>query len=80
MNDMSKPTARPRYWCGPVAPTCQLCGKALVEAFVDGYSRSIGQWAFLDPACHERTGLGLGTGQGQRYDRQTDGRWMKTAG
>jgi hypothetical protein len=56
-----------------------LCKVKLADTFIDGKT-SYGPWGNLCPACHARHGVGLGTGKGQRYQRQPDGRWLKTQG
>lgn len=71
-------------WCGTPEKRCNLCGKPLERVFVDG--RVLGRtcWAIFCLECHDKHGVGLGVGLGQRYDRSEDaaGRveWVKTAG
>jgi len=36
-----------------------------------------GPWANMCCDCHARCGEGVGTGKGQLYEKQTDGRWLK---
>lgn len=70
---------RPIYWAG--SPTrCDLCGRPLGESFVDGRTKPRGQWGIMDPGCHAKYGYSLGPGYGQLYEKQEDGRWLKTEG
>lgn len=55
---------------------CDLCCAAITTKFVDGKT-VIGSWASMCITCHDRRGVGLGTGLGQRYEKQPDGRWAK---
>jgi hypothetical protein len=68
------------YWRSPVPRTCDMCGSPLHEQFVDGRIKGGTQWGYLDLKCHTARGMGFGVGKGQRYDRQEDGRWLKTEG
>lgn len=68
----------PRYWMSDVPTACDCCGIGIHSIFVDGATRK--GWANLHPTCHERIGVGLGVGKGQRYEKQDNGRWMKTGG
>jgi hypothetical protein len=78
---------QPRYWMSPAPVACDLVGEMpgphddIVKAgeFVDGRTQ-MGPWANMCITCHRRHGVGLGTGKGQRYTRQADGRWLKTGG
>lgn len=75
---MSSPMA-PRYWTGDPGSVCDLCNKPITTKFVDA-KLGMGGWGNVCPACHKRRGVGLGTGLGQEYTRQEDGRWLKTGG
>jgi hypothetical protein len=66
------------YWMGPVPLECQISGRVLGKRFVDG-STSRG-WAIMHPMAHADHGRGLGTGRGQLYEKQADGRWLKIEG
>lgn len=68
-----------RYWMGSEVTECDLCEKKITDEFVDGNVRGL-SWACMCPQCHASRGGGLGTGRGQRYERQDDGRWLKTGG
>jgi hypothetical protein len=74
----------PSYWCGDPPAQCDACRQQprVAEKFFD--ARTVrGPWAILCWPCHENPHIGLGklgTGFGQRYERQPDGRFLKTAG
>jgi hypothetical protein len=74
--------AAPRavYWLGTPPTICDLCQRPLADTFIDGAVKPQGSWGNLDLACHRKFGVGLGTGKGQMYKRQADGRWLKTEG
>lgn len=76
-----------KYYLSPAPVACDLVGAVPTEhyniaekgEFVDG--RTVyGSWANMCLTCHRKYGVGLGTGKGQRYTRQADGRWLKTGG
>lgn len=73
------------YWCGEIGPIVDGVqmddfGKPIIDEFVDGKTR-LGPWANMSPASYKVLGIGqLGVGLGQRYKRQTDGRWLKVEG
>ena len=66
-------------WIGAAPCTCDICKAELVGMFVDGKTQ-MGPWACMCAECHARVGVGLGTGGGQRYERQADGSWLCTKG
>jgi hypothetical protein len=68
-----------RYWIGPVN-TVDDFGKKITDTFIDG--RTVGgPWAIMTPASWMRHGAGrYGTGHGQKYQKQEDGKWLKTQG
>jgi hypothetical protein len=58
---------------------CDMCHMTLTEVgdtYVDGKTTS-GPWANMCLRCHKAYGFGLGTGKGQRYQRQPSGRYAK---
>ena len=61
-------SAETTYGGGPELPICQFSfahpGRRLT-ATVDGKTRD-GPWAYMCDECHDRFGVGLGTGRGQR--------------
>jgi len=68
-----------KYWMGPVPTTCDLSRAPITCEFVDG--RTIrGYWAIMHPDAHRLYGVGCGTGKGQRYKKQPDGKWLKVEG
>jgi hypothetical protein len=72
-------------WLGHVPESCDLCDVDLIFAytdrgtFIDGATKQ-GPWAIMCPTCHNVHGRGLGTGQGQKYEREPNGVWLKVAG
>lgn len=78
---------RMSYWVSPAPEKCDLSevfglnhdSIAEVGEFYDGRTK-MGPWANMCPRCFKRFGSGLGTGRGQRYTLQADGRWLKTGG
>jgi hypothetical protein len=77
---MTTTTRTPRevYWTGPIGPNDDF-DAPIGDTFIDGKT-TIGPWGIMTPANHERLGVGLGTGRGQKYVKQTDGRWLKVEG
>lgn len=71
---------QPRYWIGPAPTKCDIHHEALTDKFIDGKTQ-MGPWGNMCPACWAHYGVGrLGTGYGQEYTKQEDGRWLKTGG
>ena len=72
-----------KVWFGEVPSNCDLCRIHIKDSFVDGRT-SRGPWACMCVSCHDRYGVGLGTGRGQRYEVQQWGgdnpRWIKVQG
>ena len=69
-----------KYWIGDAPAVCDLRREhKITDTFIDG-NTVYGSWANMCPACHRQYGRGLGTGAGQSYTKQTDGRWLKVAG
>ena len=69
-----------KYWCGDPPDKCDIDGVRITKTFVDGRTRAYASWAIMCPLCFEAYGVGLGTGNGQEYQRQDDGRWLKVGG
>ena len=67
------------YWRGNTPHRCEFCQRDFSGIFIDGKAEN-GWWVMMDPTCHRKWGTGLGTGKGQRYEQQTDGRWLKVEG
>lgn len=73
------PKGQPRYWMGTV-PAQDDFGATITDEFIDGKSW-MGPWGFFTPGSWALDGCGkLGTGYGQRYKKQEDGRWLKVEG
>ena len=69
-----------RFWLGTAPKECDVCTRPLIRTFVDGKTAD-GRWGIMCPSCRIEQGREkLGTGLGQKYERQGDGRWLKTAG
>ncbi len=65
-----------KYWIGEVPPEDDF-GHPITDCFVDGKTNK-GPWALMAyPHTHSALGIGLGTGRGQLYEKQEDGRWLK---
>ncbi len=72
-------TQAAKYWMGPAPTKCDVSGADITDRFIDGKILG-GPWANMCPAVHQMAGCGLGTGRGQEYTKQSDGRWLKTGG
>ena len=73
---------QPLYWTGPVGPNDDF-GHPLDQEFIDGCTAYGRRWAIMTPdswKAHSGTGGKLGTGFGQRFQKQADGRWLKVEG
>jgi hypothetical protein len=69
-----------KYYQGSAPAKCDLCANAIDKTFFDAKTR-MGPWANLCPTCYVNVGLGqLGTGMGQKYEKQDTGCWAKTGG
>lgn len=66
------------YWCGDPGDTCQISGEPFDGVMYD--ARTPYGWANICQNVFTRHGCRLGTGFGQKYELQNNGRWMKTAG
>lgn len=75
--------ARLKYWMGDPPEVCDLnSAHKITTTFIDGATRR-GPWANMCPDCYRTEGRGLGTGYGQKYEKQEiDGeiKWVKTGG
>lgn len=76
-------TPPPRYWTGKAPAKCDICGQRIGASFTDGKT-SRGPWGIMCDPCLPRASIARtnhwGTGIGQHYERQNDGRYLKTAG
>jgi hypothetical protein len=68
-----------KHWIGTPPEKCELCGRPIVDTFVDGKT-VYGPWSNMCLPCHNQYGIGLGTGHGQKYQKQNDGTWLKVGG
>jgi hypothetical protein len=64
-----------KYWHGKVEDIDDM-GVPIEDTFIDG-ATIYGPWAIMAPGSHKIIGRGLGNGRGQKYERQSDGRWLK---
>lgn len=64
----------------PTPVSCDTCNRDFSEAvgtlMFDAKTR-MGPWACMCDECFMKYGYGLGTGRGQRYVRQADGKFHK---
>jgi hypothetical protein len=69
------------FWQGTPPAQCDIGQEDLnkIGVFYDAMIHS-GQWGNLCPKCFGNHGVGLGTGRGQKYVQQSDGKWLKTEG
>jgi len=68
------------YWIGSDIGPKDDFGFPIDGEFIDGKTR-FGPWAIMSPSAWKNNGVGkLGTGYGQRYKKQEDGRWLKVEG
>ena len=69
------------YWVGTAPAACQHCGLLLKKTMFDASIPSYGgRWAIVGDCCAELAQVRTGLGLGQKYERQEDGRWLKTEG
>ena len=67
-----------RTWVGKPPEKCDICSEPIKDVFIDGQT-DWGPWGNMCPECHALHGRGLGTGRGQKYEKQED-QWVKVAG
>lgn len=69
------------YWLSPL-PGFDDFGGPIHDEFVDGATRHGGMWGLMNPENFKVHSLYhmLGTGFGQRYRKQPDGKWLKVEG
>ena len=67
---------KPVYWIGDI-PSKDDFGKPYDNVMYDAKTKQ-GPWANMSSASWKIYGVGkLGTGYGQKYVKQADGRWLK---
>ncbi len=70
---------KPKYWMG-IIDSIDDFGQPIAKVFYDGKTRQ-GPWAIMTPASWRTYGIGItGTGYGQKYEKQGDGKWLKVEG
>lgn len=67
-----------KYWLGDV-PQKDDFGNKITNIFIDGVTYT-GQWAIMAPIYWKSFGIGLGTGKGQMYKKQSNNKWLKIKG
>lgn len=66
-------------WAGTPPAACDLCKRPIMRTFVDGRT-TMGPWAIMCPSCRVAYGPSrLGIGLGQKYERQSDGSFVRVA-
>ena len=72
--------SNPKYWTGTV-PANDGFSMSIENVFYDAATR-YGSWATMTPGSWEKYRMfpDLGTGKGQKYEKQADGRWLLTEG
>jgi hypothetical protein len=69
----------PIYWTGVIGDFDDF-GDMIFNEFIDGKTNK-GPWAIMTPTTFDVYGVGkLGTGYGQRYRKQGNGKWLKVEG
>jgi hypothetical protein len=58
----------PKKWMGSIPKKCDICGGSLEKGWVDG-AINMGPWANMCMKCFKKHGKGLGTGKGQKYNK-----------
>lgn len=70
-------TTTKRYWMSPVEEFDSF-GRLIDGEFIDGRVAGSLSWGIFTPDSWKHFGCGkLGTGYGQRYVRDAEGRWPK---
>ncbi len=67
------------YWLSPLTGNCQLCNGPYNKTMYDANLRGVGWGNFCHSCFTDHRGT-LGTGRGQKYTKQADGRWLKVGG
>lgn len=71
---------QPVYWLSPVGERDDF-GRPVSDEIIDACTKN-GMWGLMTPASFAIHGRfrTFGTGMGQRYKKQADGRWLKVEG
>jgi hypothetical protein len=68
-----------KYWQGEI-DNCDICKEPIGSTFVDG-ATILGPWANMCfPKCFGKYGRGIGQGVGQKYQKDSEGKYRKVAG
>jgi hypothetical protein len=79
VHEMEQANMKKVYWTGHLESEDDF-GDPIVDEFIDGKT-VFGPWAIMTPHTFKIKGVGqLGTGLGQRYVKQRDGKWLKVEG
>lgn len=73
---------KPVYWCGKIT-VCDICKEDFEGTMFDTPVNYLGRraWGNVCDLCwHLYSSQKLGTGLGQKYVKQPDGRWLKVGG
>lgn len=70
--------AKKVYWIGSPG-FCDSCHTPIENSFIDGKTIT-GQWGNFHIKCAKFLCVKLGTGSGQQYEKQEDGRFLKVGG
>ena len=68
------------YYTSPVPEQCQICTEPMPFVMYDAKVPGHGSWGNICGECFELHGCRLGTGYGQKYSKQSDGKWLKVEG
>ncbi len=73
---------KPVYWISPLGQHCELTGVPFNGVMYDAPTgrNGTGPWGNICEQAFTSLGGKLGTGRGQKYELQADGRWLKTGG
>jgi hypothetical protein len=67
-----------KMWTGDTR--CNNCVAQIKGKLYDARVTRDGHWATLCERCFKQTRASLGTGRGQEYTQQSNGKFVKTAG
>jgi hypothetical protein len=68
-----------KYWLSEVNEKDDF-GDTVIDEIIDGKTK-YGPWALMTPKSFKEHGTEiLGTGYGQKYKKQFDGKWLKIEG
>lgn len=67
-----------KYWTSPVNQKDDF-GNIIDDVIIDGKTKE-GPWGIMTPESFSKHGIRLGTGFGQKYQKQKDGKWLKIEG